>query len=613
MKSLIPQALSRSLTLLGAARHLLICSDYDGTLAPLAPRPEQARLLPGAFGLLHQLASLPDTRVAIISGRSRDDLRKHSGLDQPILLVGSHGAELPGLTVGGNVQQQSRLDALETVLACICTQSAGSWIERKPLSIALHVRGATPADAERALAAVRCGPARWPELRITEGKSVIELSLSQSGKGDAVRWLRSNWGTDPQVLYLGDDLTDEDAFGVLGPNDVGVKVGASPTCAPHRVATEQAALGILAFLRKRRTAQFSSANMKFKSPAILASEEISYVRSIGDIQAAVVNLVQRLAPVVPLARQSIVARKIAEVITSQPSTMSSNMFLRQSIIRGRTANSEDVVEGLAAWVTILFDLDNLQRNRSRALDLEAVLPGDDVKRLERALAKSRNGCILAVPHIGSTQLFAAHLRDRGFKVAFVYTMSVKPTPVEQWIHRGYHATHGTPIQFGLRNTGSEISKALRDNSIVCLVVDVYPSSRFSGIRINLYDDEFNFPPGPAKYAQSGTLVMPGFASRRDAVGFKMRILDPIEYPRALGRASATDFTQRLGDQITGFTAAHPQAYWLWHPIPHDPYRAIAERRYAELLRLDHDSPPNDEAVALAIEALDTDAKDLEIH
>jgi hypothetical protein len=358
--------------------------------------------------------------------------------------------------------------------------------------------------------------------------------------------------------------------------------------------------------------QFSSISVNIKIPAFLPPKKMSFTRDTGDIQAAVVSLVQRLAPDVPVARQPVVAQKIAEEITRQPSTMYSNMFLRQSIIRGRTATTTDVIDGLAAWVTILFDLDNLQRDRRRALNLEAALPNDDAKRLERALSKSRNGCILALPHIGSIQLFVAHLRDRGFKVAFVYTMSDNPTPVEQWIRRGYHATHGVPIQFGRRNTGSEISNALRENTVVCLVVDVYPSSRFSGVRINLYNDEFNLPPGPAKYAQSGTLVMPGFASRRDAVGFSMRILDPIEHHLSLGRAANTDFTQRLGDHITGFSAAQPQSYWLWHPIPNDPFRKIAERRHPELLRLLDDSPPHDEAVASAIEALDVTGTDLGI-
>ncbi|WP_395661900.1 trehalose-phosphatase [Aestuariivirga sp.] len=252
MKLLLPQALSRRLTSLGAARHLLVCSDYDGTLAPLAPRPEQARLLPGAFRLLYQLARMPGTRVAIISGRSRDDLRTHTDLEDPILLVGSHGAELPGFTAGGGAEEQSRLGGLEAALAGICAQSVGAWLERKPLGIAVHVREADPADAARVLASVRGGPARWPALHVTEGKAVIELSLSQCGKGDAVRWLHNDWGCDPLVLYLGDDVTDENAFVALGPNDVGVKVGTGPTRALYRVASEQGALGSLAFLWKRR-------------------------------------------------------------------------------------------------------------------------------------------------------------------------------------------------------------------------------------------------------------------------------------------------------------------------------------------------------------------------
>jgi hypothetical protein len=106
--------------------------------------------------------------------------------------------------------------------------------------------------------------------------------------------------------------------------------------------------------------------------------------------------------------------------------------------------------------------------------------------------------------------------------------------------------------------------------------------------------------------------MPGFASRRDEAGFSMKVLDPIDYSASLGHDAASDFTQRLGDHIAGFTAAQPQAYWLWHPIPNDPYRAVAERRSCELLQLLDDSPLDDEAVALAIEALGASGTDLEI-
>ncbi|MBN3789336.1 hypothetical protein [Burkholderia sp. Ac-20353] len=128
------------------------------------------------------------------------------------------------------------------------------------------------------------------------------------------------------------------------------------------------------------------------------------------------NLVDRLAPLVPVARQPLLARTIAEVIAGRPSSMANSMFVRQSIIRRGTATDDQVIEGLAAWVTVLFDLANLQHDRGRALDLEADLPDDALARLDQALARSCRGCILAVPHIGSIELFAAHLKDRGFNL-----------------------------------------------------------------------------------------------------------------------------------------------------------------------------------------------------
>ncbi len=92
----------------------------------------------------------------------------------------------------------------------------------------------------------------------------------------------------------------------------------------------------------------------------------SFLRGHGDIQTAVVTLVDSLVPVVPVARQPYLARKIAEVIAGRPSSMGNNMFLRQSIIRGGTATPAHVVDGLATWVTVLFDLGNLRHDRRRA-------------------------------------------------------------------------------------------------------------------------------------------------------------------------------------------------------------------------------------------------------
>lgn len=247
------QNLHCRLDLLASARHLLVCTDYDGTIAPLASSPTKARMLPGAFEVLHGLACLPETRVAVVSGRSLEDLRHHSKFDLPVLLVGSHGAEFSGhAPYDVDALVPTRLDAIESALAIICASANGVWIERKPFGMAVHVRQAQPAVASQALEQVRIELARWPGVHLKNGKAVIELSLSQIGKGDAVQRLRDDWGTSPQVLYLGDDVTDEDAFRVLRPTDVGVKVGIGSSKAEYRVASEHAVLPILNRLRLNR-------------------------------------------------------------------------------------------------------------------------------------------------------------------------------------------------------------------------------------------------------------------------------------------------------------------------------------------------------------------------
>lgn len=335
-----------------------------------------------------------------------------------------------------------------------------------------------------------------------------------------------------------------------------------------------------------------------------AGSRPAFSRGIGDIQTAVVTLVDRLAPVVPVSRQPEVAREIAGVIASRPSVMANNMFVRQAIMRHGTASQEDVIEGLAAWVTVLFDLGNLQYDRGRALQMNAVLPTDDADRLARAISASSNGCILAVPHTGSLELFAAHLIDRGFHVDFVYTIGRNPTPTEQWIYRGRNATRARGIRFGERNTGLAISEVLREKGVVIMVVDVYPSDVYRGVRVNIFGGEFNYPPGPARFARTGTLVLPGYASRRNADGFSMKILDPIEYPEQLAiREAGSEFTQRLAVSIERFTADHPGAYWLWHPIPNDPYLAMARRQRPDLVNALAARQPDDEAVALAVEEM----------
>jgi hypothetical protein len=82
----------------------------------------------------------------------------------------------------------------------------------------------------------------------------------------------------------------------------------------------------------------------------------------------------------------------------------------------------------------------------------------------------------------------------------------------------------------------------------------------------------------------------------------MNILDPLDYRAGMPvRAAAADFTQRLAVHIETFTADRPAAYWLWHPIPNDPFLAVAQRQRLDLVSA-VPAAPDDEAVALAVEA-----------
>jgi len=221
-------------TLAGVPR-LLIALDFDGVLAPIVDVPSDARPLPVSAAALGSLATLPDTTVALVSGRGLADLAAVSGFGAPIRLIGSHGGEFDD---GGAVlddEQRARLDALTAELAQLVDGEPGVKLEYKPAGVAVHVRGADPEVGTRVLEAVRTGPAARPGVDATPGKAVLDLAVLQVTKGLAIDVLRGRVEADA-VLFAGDDVTDETAFVRLRPGDVGVKVGEGRTTAEHRVA-----------------------------------------------------------------------------------------------------------------------------------------------------------------------------------------------------------------------------------------------------------------------------------------------------------------------------------------------------------------------------------------
>jgi len=209
----------------------LIASDFDGTLAPIVNRPADARPLPAAAAALKELAALPDTIVALVSGRSVTDLSALSGAPAGVHLIGSHGAE----SSAGFTQpiDTELLSTITSALHDIAAAHPGVTVETKPASVALHVRNAAPADADAALAAAHEAARSW-QAELTEGKAVAEFAVVKTDKGEALDLLRDAEKASG-IVYFGDDVTDEKDFRRLRDGDIGVKVGSGDTLAAYRV------------------------------------------------------------------------------------------------------------------------------------------------------------------------------------------------------------------------------------------------------------------------------------------------------------------------------------------------------------------------------------------
>jgi trehalose-phosphatase len=246
--------LERRLDELATRDTLLVATDYDGTVAPIVDDPARATPHREAIVALNLLASLPRTEVAVISGRSLADLAALTNLPPSVHLVGSHGSEFdPGFHSELPRDAVVLRERIAAELEAIATPVEGLSLEHKPASVALHYRKADPGDAERALAAVLAGPASLPGVHVKHGKKVVELCAVEPNKGVALDTIRRRCNAGA-LIFIGDDVTDEDAFRTLREPDLGIKVGEGETAATERVPTTADACRVLARIAERRAA-----------------------------------------------------------------------------------------------------------------------------------------------------------------------------------------------------------------------------------------------------------------------------------------------------------------------------------------------------------------------
>jgi trehalose 6-phosphate phosphatase len=236
----LPADLDAALADLAGRRPLLIASDYGGVLARLRDEPSAAVPEPGVAEALARLTGTDGVTVALVSGRGVADLRTTSGFTGPFRWVGSHGAEFDGPLTG---ELADRRDALVERLTPVVAGTLGARLEVKPASVAMHVRQVQDRAAGLELLA-RAESLADPSLTLKPGKDVLEMAMTDADKGTALRRLRAELGA-AGALYLGDDVTDEDGFRALAPDDVTVKVGEGSTAAQYRVADLDGVLALL--------------------------------------------------------------------------------------------------------------------------------------------------------------------------------------------------------------------------------------------------------------------------------------------------------------------------------------------------------------------------------
>ncbi len=256
----LPHALEHTDELLGwfGRRQPLFFVDFDGTLSPIVPHPDQARIADDARKAVRSLARRYP--VAIMSGRDLPDLEERVGLTG-VIYAGSHGFDIAGpdglrYEFEDAAPYLADLDAIEAALRARTTGIAGAVVDRKRYAVALHDR-MVGVDELPVMEAIATDEAkRRPRLALSRGKRVHEFRPALPwDKGRALLWLVDALGLRREAvtaMYVGDDTTDEDAFRALREAGigVGVVVGDSDreSWAEYRVSRPEEAWRLLAGL-----------------------------------------------------------------------------------------------------------------------------------------------------------------------------------------------------------------------------------------------------------------------------------------------------------------------------------------------------------------------------
>jgi trehalose 6-phosphate synthase/phosphatase len=234
-------------------KKILIFSDFDGTLVPLASNPSDVRLQEETKILLRNIDQQSNLQLIVLSGRAPESLENLLDQDYLHLALGAcHGAyqytpeikEWNEPLAPDFVKWKKRLI---DILKIYSVRTPGSFLEDKGLAITWHYRNSpTPFAkylATKLLLELDEAHKAYP-IQVGQGKMSVEIKSLHANKGIFIRqWLRNQEYQPDVILAIGDDRTDEDMFDYLQnqseiPNYC-IKVGEGPSLAGHQIQEQQ--------------------------------------------------------------------------------------------------------------------------------------------------------------------------------------------------------------------------------------------------------------------------------------------------------------------------------------------------------------------------------------
>ncbi|WP_276299959.1 trehalose-phosphatase [Halorussus lipolyticus] len=235
---------------------LLVALDFDGTLAAIERRPDEAAIPDPTREAVAALAAEENVEVAVVSGRELADVRERVGLNEAISYAGNHGLEIHASEYEVHPEAKAGERDIDIICDLLADQLAGIEgviVENKGVTATVHTRLVADEEVPTVENAVETLVATRDDVRLTTGKNVLELRPAvEWDKGEAVRELYGELVPDDErwlPMYVGDDTTDEAAFSVLDDRGLGVKVGEDPgTGAPYRVADPESVRTVLTWL-----------------------------------------------------------------------------------------------------------------------------------------------------------------------------------------------------------------------------------------------------------------------------------------------------------------------------------------------------------------------------